>query len=96
MNWLVRKMPFVLKWLAVTHTIEEGVSRFIDGVLTGSTVWKTGSMVMSKRDFLGYAFWGAKGEVEDVRPLVPYLDDASLAKKVAEVIRQYQVKWTNV
>lgn len=96
LNTLMKHAPYLFKWMGVTHTIEEGTSRMIDGVLTGPPAWETGSIVLSKRDFFGFGHWGAKGGVEDVRPFVPYLNDASLAKKVAEKVREYQVKWESL
>lgn len=99
LNKAMKHTPFLFKWLGVTHTIEEGTSRLIDGVLVGEeSAWDSGSMVMSKKDglLLGLFFWGAKGEVTDVRPLVPYLKDEELAGKASLVLQQWISKWENM
>lgn len=90
----MKHTPYIFKWLGVTHDLETGTSRLIDGVLTGPSAWDTGSMVMSKKDGLfGAFFWGAKGDVVDVRPIVPYLKNEELAEKIAIAVRSYLSKW---
>ena len=96
LSTLMKHTPYIFGWLRVTHTIKPGVGRFMDGVLVGDvTKYKSGSMVMSKKDGLGMElfFWGDRNEYDDIRHLVPYLADEELAKQTSAVVRKYLEKW---
>merc|ERR1712045_40189 len=98
LNVAMKHTPYLFKWMGVTHDIISGTMRLLDGVLTGETsAWNNGAMVMSKRDGPFELFsWGAKGDVSDRRPLVPYLKDEALAEKTVVAVRQWLSKWEKI
>lgn len=96
LNTLMKNTPYLFGWLGVTHELTPGVMRLMDGILVGDeSKYKSGAMVMSKKDGLGMGlfFWGARNEYEDIRSVVPYLADEELASKTSIVVRQYLSKW---
>jgi len=96
LNVMMKHTPYLFGWIGVTHKITPGVERFMDGVLLGDeSKYKSGAMVMSKKDGLGLGlfFWGGRNEYDDIRPLVPYLADEELASKTAVAVRKYLSLW---
>lgn len=96
LNVIMKHTPYLFGWLGVTHKTTPGVERMMDGVLLGDeSNYKSGAMVMSKKDGLGLGlfFWGARNEYDDIRPVVPYLADEELASKTAVVVRKYISQW---
>jgi len=88
---MMKIAPGLFKFLGMSHGIEPGCARYVDGVLTGETKWETGAMVMSGKS--AGIFWGAKGPVIDNRPHIGYLADESLCEKAAEATREWSEIW---
>jgi len=86
-------IPTVFRCLNATHSIPEGVSRFMDGVLIGENKWETGAMKMS-----GYGgcccLWGARGSAVDNRNLgFSYLNDVDLGELATTKVKNVQDEW---
>lgn len=88
LNTLMKHAPWIFSSIGVTHDIETGTSRLIDGCLVGETKWEPGSMVLSPPPF-----WGGKGDPTDNRPLVSYLKNEELAKKTYEKVNEFNQGW---
>ena len=64
LNLMMKHVPYIFGWIGVAHTITPGVGRFMDGVLLGDVPkYKSGAMVMSKKDGLGLGLFSGEQEV---------------------------------
>lgn len=88
LNFLMKNAPWLFRLLQVTHDLDTGVARIVDGALTGEFKWPRGSVIMSPPPF-----WGARGPPVDNRPMVPYLKNEALCEKTAAKVREWNAKW---
>lgn len=84
----MKHIPWMFSLLQVTHDLEVGSSRLIEGCLVGETKWVPGSMILSPPPF-----WGAKGDPVDNRPMVSYLKDEGIAEKTYDYVNEFNKKW---